>query len=71
MPLEAHREHLLVNPGVEVEVERRQIPLEVLVLKMKTEIKEYSHHKRNHLDINTTYHGIPCGHQKAAMIVDE
>jgi hypothetical protein len=56
---------------VEVEVEVRQIPLEVLVLKMNTVIREYPYPERNLLDINTTYHGIPCGHHKAAMMVDE
>jgi hypothetical protein len=54
-----------------VEVEVRQIPLEVLVLKMNTVIREYPYPERNLLDINTTYHGIPCGHHKAAMMVDE
>jgi hypothetical protein len=54
-----------------VEVELRQIPLEVLVLKMNTVIREYPYPKRNLFDINTTYHGIPCGHHKAAMMVDE
>jgi hypothetical protein len=54
-----------------VEVELQIIPLEQLVLKTNTVIREYSYPERNHLDINTTYHGIPCGHQKAAMVVDE
>jgi len=37
---------------------------------------EYSHQsmfcvERNHHNINTPYHGIQYGHQKAALVMDE
>lgn len=69
MAQEAQREHLLVNLGVEVELQ--QIPVEVLILEMNTVIRSYSYIERNHHRTNTPYHEIQCDHRKAASVMGE
>ena len=69
MAWEAQKEHFSVNLGVEVELQQK--PPEVIVLEMNTFIRACSCVERNHHDIKTPYHEIQCGHQKAALVMDE